>query len=256
MMGIAPQWTIERQSAKQSAAQRANAAKQGCPAINAAIAERYGHAVLEGPFAGTVISPMMMQDQIGPYLLGVYESELDSAWVRVLAGRYEQIIDIGAKFGYYAVGMARRYPDAEVHAFDTDPWARDVITEMAAVNATKNVHVGGFCTPAWMQANVKEHSFVFSDCEGYESVLFTPETVSTYRQSTLIIETHDCYVPGVTEQLRKVFAGTHELEIFGETSSHRASAVDLSFLSEPQRILATTEFRPPQIWYLLTPKPQ
>ena len=57
---------------------------------------------------------------------------------------FPQIVDVGAKFGYYAVGLARRYPAAAVVAYDVDWWARRACRRMAAANGVGNVDgVGG-----------------------------------------------------------------------------------------------------------------
>ncbi len=98
-------------------------AKLGGDRVVQKLIERFGSRVQEGPFAGMILTNITHAEQFGPYLLGVYESELDDAWQTVFRGSYVQIVDIGSKFGYYAVGLAKKYPDASVIAFDTDWWA-------------------------------------------------------------------------------------------------------------------------------------
>jgi hypothetical protein len=197
---------------------------------------------------------MTHAEQIGPYLLGVYESELDEAWAIVLTGSYSQIIDIGARFGYYAVGLARKYPAASVVAFDTDWWARKAVHEMAAANGTGNVEVKGFCHPGWLTRQVQEAAFIISDCEGYEATLFGPATIPKLRSATLLIETHDCVVPGVSDRLGDAFGGTHSVRVFENDAHKRAPTRALAFLSEPEQQLAIHEVRPPQSWLLCLPK--
>jgi hypothetical protein len=63
--------------------------------------EQFGNRVQEGPFAGLILTPMTAAEQLGPYLLGVYESEVEGAWNTVFLGSYTQVIDIGAWFGYF-----------------------------------------------------------------------------------------------------------------------------------------------------------
>jgi hypothetical protein len=210
---------------------------------------------MAGPFKDVTLTPMTHAEQIGPYLLGVYESELDDAWDTVCRGSYRQIIDIGAKFGFYAVGLARKYPQAEVIAFDTDWWARKAVREMAAANHMPNVKAEGFCTPGWLAKNTREGAFIISDCEGFEGVLFSDEVIAKLTTATLIVETHDCSVPGVSERLRKAFEKTHIVQTVGMEGSRRTPDVDLSFLaSDRERELASQEARPDQIWLLCLPK--
>ena len=229
-------------------------ASWGCGPITRKLAERFGSHVQDGPFAGLILTPMTHAEQIGPYLLGVYESELDGAWDIVLRGSYSQVIDIGAKFGYYAVGLARKYPDASVVAFDADWWARKAVREMAAANGTGNVAVKGFCSPAWLSRNTHDAALIISDCEGYEAVLFSRATIRRLRWATLVIETHDCFVPGVSAELRAAFAETHSVRVCGHPGARRGTTRPLDFLTEAERSLAVQEVRPPQHWLLCLPK--
>jgi hypothetical protein len=256
MFAVAPQWATGYFSARSRAHSHAVIASWGCGPLNDLLMKKFGNRVQEGPFAGMLMSPMTMKEQIGPYFLGVYESELDGAWEKVLAKSFSQVIDIGAKFGYYAVGLARRYPEAEVVAFDTDTWARDAVREMAAANGTKNVKVEGFCSAAWLAANTKPGAFIISDCEGYEDALFTPPVLERLKTATLIVETHDCFVPGVSERLKSAFATTHDVQIFDDRNGRRNTTRDLSFLTERQRELSVKEVRPPQEWLLCLPRAQ
>lgn len=254
LYAIAPQWTTVLMSARSRAHSHRVVANWGCGVINRKLVERFGSRVQEGPFAGMALSPMTHAEQIGPYLLGVYESELDPAWAIVFQKTYNQIIDVGAKFGYYAVGLAKRYPQASVVAFDTDWWARKAVAEMVAANATRNVEVKGFCTAEWLAQHTQDGAFIISDCEGYEGVLFGPDTIPRLGSTTFIIETHDCFVPGVSDQLKTAFEKTHTLQIFGHEAKRRGSTLPLDFLSKPEQQLAVQEVRPPQVWLLGTPK--
>jgi hypothetical protein len=254
LYAVAPRWTTALMSARARAHSHRVVASWGCGPLNRKLFERFGSGVQAGPFAGLTLTAMTRAEQIGPYLLGVYESELDEAWAIVFRGSYTQIIDIGAKFGYYAVGLAKRYPAAGVVAFDTDWWARDAVREMAAGNGVANVEVKGFCGPEWLGHHTQEAAFIISDCEGYEARLFGPDTLPALRTATLIIETHDCFVPGVSERLHSAFAATHVVRVYGHDASRRAPTHPLEFLSEQERSLAVQEVRPPQTWLLCLPK--
>jgi hypothetical protein len=252
---LAPAWTTALLSAKARAHSHRIVIEWGCVPVHEKLIKRFGTAVMAGPFKDVILTPMTHAEQIGPYLLGVYESELDDAWATVFRGNYRQIIDIGAKFGFYAVGLARKYPQAEVIAFDTDWWARKAVREMAEANQTPNVKVEGFCTPGWLAQNTREGAFIISDCEGFEGVLFSDEVIARLGTATLIVETHDCSVPGVCERLRKAFEKTHIVQTVGMEGSRRTPDVDLSFLaSDRERELASQEARPDQIWLLCLPK--
>ncbi len=251
---FAPQWTTALMSARARAHSHRVVASWGGGVVTRKLVEQLGSRVQEGPFAGLELSVMTHLEQIGPFLLGVYESELDNAWLRVFQGNYTQIIDVGSKFGYYAIGLAKRYPAAQVVALDTDWWARKATRQMAAVNGTDNVIVKGFCSPDWIAENTLDAAFIISDCEGYEAVLFDQRTVSKLRSATLIIETHDCFVPGVSEMLCRAFGDSHVVRRIGSEGDRRTFSRSLEFLTESQRRLAEHEVRPEQIWLLLLPR--
>jgi hypothetical protein len=251
---VAPRLATAMMSARARAHSHRVVADWGGGAVSRKLIARFGTRVQEGPFAGTVLTPMTHAEQIGPYLLGVYESELDPAWEILLRGTYRQIIDIGAKFGYYAVGLARRYPDAAVVAFDTDWWARKAVRQMAAANDTPNVEVSGQCDPEALVRTLRAPAFILSDCEGYEAVLFGPDVIQALASATLLIETHDSVVPGISEGLRAAFSGTHDVVEYGASAARRTTTRVLDFLSEAERQLALHEVRGRQRWLLCLPK--
>jgi hypothetical protein len=222
--------------------------------LNRLLLENLGNEVLEGPVAGLKLTPMTEKEHLGPYLLGVYESELDGAWQAIQSRTFTQIIDIGAKFGYYAVGLARKYPDARVIAFDTDWWAREAMQEMAQLNAVSNLEICGYCSPKSLLDVIIEPSFILSDCEGYEAILFNAEVISRMGSSVVLIETHDCFVPGVTAKLKDAFTSSHDVELFDEHRGRRKFSGNLDFLSPTEREIANHEVRPSQSWLLCLPK--
>jgi hypothetical protein len=250
---IAPRGTAALISARARAHSHRVVSGWGGRAVADKLLERFGDRVQEGPFAGLQLTRAACAEQVGPYLLGTYESELDEAWAVVFRGSYVQIVDIGAKFGYYAVGLARRYPDASVVAFDTDWWARKAVAGMAAANGTRNVEIKSFCSPEWLGSHLRPASLIVSDCEGYEAALFAPSVVASLRSVTLIIETHDQMVPGVTESLRRMFGDTHVVRAFGHGHVRRSTTRALDFLTDAERQLAVQEVRSPQIWLLCLP---
>lgn len=251
---IAPGWTTALLSARARAHSHCVVASWGCGTLNHKLFERFGNTVQDGPFAGLTLTAMTRAEQIGPYLLGVYESELDEAWAIIFRGSYSQIINVGAKFGYYGIGLAKRYPTAAVVAFDADWWARNAIREMVAANRAGNVEVHGFCGPEWLARHAKEAAFVFSDCEGYEAVLFGPDVTPKLRTATLLIETHDYFLPGICDRLRAAFGETHVVRVYDGDAGRRGPAHALDFLSESERRLTTREVRSPPRWLLCLPK--
>ena len=249
-----PQWASEFFAARSRAHSQRYLAELGCPAVNQALLERFGDEVVAGPFLGLKFSPMTRVEQIGPFLLGLYEAELFPTWERIFQNTYTQIIDIGSQFGFYAVSLARRYPQSRVVAFDTDPWARQATREMIAANGVANVEVLSYCDADWLAANLAPGTLIVSDCEGYENALFCTRPIANLAKATLVIETHDCFVPGTTDRLTARLAATHQMTTIRKASQPHEPPVDLSFLSDHQRGLASCEQRREQEWLYAEPK--
>jgi hypothetical protein len=190
-----------------------------------------------------------------PYLLGVYESELQSAWEVLLQGGYPQVLDIGAKFGFYAVGLANRLPQSKVFAFDTDSWARKAIAQMRTINGCDDrIVIEGLCDVHWLQRHLCAGALIVSDCEGYEGILFDPQVVPGLSLAVMVIETHDHEVAGVTQVLLERFDQSHHLLVVPSGSVDRVAPVDISFLSKAEKRLALSDVRPQQSWLVMIPK--
>lgn len=219
--------------------------------VNHLLYERLGDKVRSGPFAGLTLTPMTLSEQFGPFLLGVYERELFSAWRTVLNGSYDCIIDVGAKFGYYAIGLARRFPATPVMAYDIDPWARRAMREMRAANDAANVEIKSACTSSDLRSVASRPALIFSDCEGYEATLFTEDVITSLSHSVVFIETHDNFVPEVTASLKRRFATSHRLAVIESDAGMPDASLD--FLTEQQRSLASVEVRAENRWILCLP---
>lgn len=227
----------------------------GCSTIVRAIAERYGDRVLSGPFRSVRLPTASFLEHAAPYLLGVYESELHSVWEVLLQGEYPQVLDVGAKFGFYAVGLASRLPQTNVVAFDTDSWASKAIVEMRTINGCDGrLVIERLCDVHWLRRHLRAGALIVSDCEGYEGILFDPQVVPLLSQAVMVIETHDHEVAGVTQVLLERFGQSHLILVVPSGSVDRESPVDISFLSESEVGLALSDVRPQQSWLVMIPK--
>ncbi len=179
---------------------------------------RSGNRVYDGPFRGMVMPDFGHASMQLHMLLGAFEIELRGAIERLTAVRFRTILNIGAAGGYYAVGLARRYPDARVLAFETLEDQRERIGVTAAANGVADrVQVQGTCTIDGLRdalAVAVPPVLVVADIEGNELSLFDVATVARLSHATVIIETHDRQVPGTSEELRRRFAATHDVEAY------------------------------------------
>ena len=143
---VAPRTAIAVMAARSRAHSHVLIREWGLRALNERLVAELGRRVVSGPFRGLVLTDATLAEHIGPLLLGTYESELHPTWERVFEQRFDQVLDVGAKFGYYAAGLAIRYPDAESVTFDVDWWARRATREVARANGVEQrVRVEGFC---------------------------------------------------------------------------------------------------------------
>jgi hypothetical protein len=169
----------------------------------------WGGRIIDGPFVGLryARSGMVKFSQ----LLGTYERCLVPVVERVIEQRPRVIIDVGAAYGYYALGFARRCPNSRVIAYETDCTRLDLMRKYRRLNGLDNqVEARSECTAASLGEDLRQSpgAFVFMDAEGAEDQLLTPE-IRNIEQSEMLIELHEMFVPGVTGRLRRRFARTH-----------------------------------------------
>lgn len=221
-----------------------------------------GLVVLHGPFRGLCYPhATAFGSSLFPKLLGSYERELHLAIEALCRGRFERVIDVGCAEGYYAVGLARRLPEAAAWAFDTDPAALACCREMASLNGVGDrLTPGAECGPDDLAALCRNRPcLVVSDCEGFERHLFTPDSVAALERCHVLVETHDFVHAGVSRTLRRLFEPTHEIGIvYSLEDGEKARLYDyeeLRPLPEPERRILLAERRPEVMqWLVMNPR--
>lgn len=221
---------------------------------------RHGLTVQAGPFAGMKYprSAVGRAEQLVPKLLGSYESELHGAIDGLVGPDWEQVVDIGAGDGYYAVGLALRCPNATVRGWEMNPLPARVALELARANGVEaRVELGGECRLENLRALPELRSLVLSDCEGCEDDLLDPAAVPLLRRSAVVVEMHDALAPGVEARLVERFSGTHHVETIAMRTRHAGEHPQLDSvdrLSYIDQELLVTEFRThPVRWAVMTP---
>src|SRR5215218_9023943 len=119
--------------------------------ITRAYVASYGLTVRRGPFSGLRYPPADVANvtTLVPKLMGSYERELHVPMERLLEPRPSIVVNAGCADGYYAVGLARRLPEATVHAFDLEPRWRWICGRLARVNGvSERVVIGERLDPA------------------------------------------------------------------------------------------------------------
>jgi len=170
--------------------------------------------VASGPFEGMNYVTQAANSAFCPKILGTYEKELWPAIEEIVRGEYDQVIDIGAAEGYYAVGFALKIPNTRIIAFETDTHYHHLLRALARLNAVeKSLELRGHCFPNDLNHLLDEakKTVVMCDIEGAEMELMDPDAVPALRRCDLLIETHDFARPGVADFLRRSFQNTHSI---------------------------------------------
>jgi hypothetical protein len=222
---------------------------------------RQNPSVQKGRFTGMRYASIEATcSAILPKLLGTYEAELDAVFETLFTQIYDRIIDVGCAEGFYAVGLALRFPNCPVAAFDTDPKARELCSDNAVLNEVDGqVTIGGTIHAHELAALAQgQRNLIICDCEGYEDTLFPEEHAAAYAQSDLVIETHDFITPGIRERLVSRFRPTHQIRIIHSIDDLQKAR---TYLSDPVdhldievKEIAFAEGRPVIMeWLHLTP---
>jgi lipopolysaccharide biosynthesis glycosyltransferase len=222
--------------------------------LTAQLAAWAQNRVLRGPFEGMILPEQSSggDGNRASKLLGTYEADLFPALQDFVARAPERVINVGCAEGYYAVGLARLLPGAEVIALDRDPKAQSLCTATAAANGVA-VRVAGGCTPQGL-ANLLADAMrvlVVMDCEGAEAVLLDPVAVPRLAHADIVVETHDFLQRGLKEALAARFATTHEVTVIRQGARDPHAIDALAGLSEAERWLLVDEVRPETMYWLV-----
>jgi hypothetical protein len=229
--------------------------EEGLHRITAEFLRKYGARVNGGPFAGMLYIHRATGSVLTPKLVGSYESELHSILETLASRDYTRIIDIGCAEGYYAVGMARRFPEARVYAFDTDPFARNMCRRMAQLNdVSDRVEVRSGADFAVLGEVVGDRSLVICDCDGCEAYLLDPRECPCLLRADLLIELHDHFDATISPTLLANFATSHDIVTVDSVERDPKDWPVVGFLCEEDQHKALGEYRPPQRWFFMTPK--
>lgn len=180
--------------------------------VTAAIYRAARHTVVSGPFAGMVLSgdrPHL------PYILGTQELEIHECIVKLVALRFDKIVNVGAADGYYAVGMGVRCQSAAIEAFEADVSLHQKLLAAATTNGVAaRMKVLGRCSQSDLASAVSPGSLtlLIVDIEGGELDVLGAKSVEYLKDAFVLVETHDVLRPRCSETLSRLFSGTHAVE--------------------------------------------
>ncbi len=216
--------------------------------------------VLGGPFAGMRYFNRVVWGPIAPKWLGTYEMELHGVMAQVCSRRYDSVVDIGSAEGYYAVGLALKFPQAVVCARDVDYFARRDLRALARLNGVRNLVVGGRIGPAELGRYLVGTALVVCDIEGAELGLLDAAATPGLAGADILVECHwvGAVSPSeVARVIRERFSASHVAECIAAEPRRTAELAgrlpEVTGLTVEELANACSEARAPgQVWLWLS----
>lgn len=217
-----------------------------------AILRQSGNTVQSGPFKGMIYSERSAEGARAARLIGSYEASLAPVIEEVVTRGYGLVIDVGAAEGFYAVGLARRMPQAQVWARDANARAQVLCAQLAAANGVAaRVQIGGLMQHSDFAVCAAQPTLVICDIEGAEAELLDPALAPGLLAADILVEVHDCFQPGLSDRLSDRFRATHEVRKIGRVLDAACLPDWMQDLSDMDRLLALWEWRSgptPWLW--------
>ena len=145
-----------------------------------------------------------------------------------------------------------------VLAFDLNPKAQEVCAELAAKNGVSDrVTVSGLFKPEDFANYAGERVLVLCDIEGAERDLLDPAVASALTGMDLIVESHECLIPGITKLLIDRFSATHDITVVEDNGQRQLPQAPAWFnnLAHLDQLLAVWEWRSgPTPWLVMKAK--
>lgn len=212
--------------------------------------------VLQGPFKGMKYGGRASGSMLLPKILGAYEEPIHDWIFQILASnKYKRIIDVGCAEGFYAVGFARSIPTAQIIACDINENALALAKELSVMNGLNNLDFVGAVDHNFLNQYCDESTLLFCDVEGYELALLDPLKCKSLQKCEILVEVHDCFVPGIQKKLLDRFQSSHAIQVALDYPG-RLKNYSLDMLSKKERQTVLDERRPKGMsWLYMKPFP-
>lgn len=229
--------------------------KWRCLLVQDQFLQQHGTTVIGGPFAGMDFLTKSAEGCHIPKLLGCYEQPLHAFIEQAIGRAYRNVVNVGSAEGYYAVGMAIRMPSTEVFAYDQNRMAQEVCEDLARKNGVSSrVSVGKTFDRSDFSIFVGKKTLVVCDIEGAELELLDPTHSPALLGMDLIVESHECLIPGVTQALIERFKQSHAIELVRDAGLRTFNEMPDWFFALPHldQLIATWEWRSgPTPWLVM-----
>lgn len=209
--------------------------------------------VQQGPFKGLLYLTNSTGSVVLPKLIGTYKLELQPLIQNIGKKDYTQVIDIGAAEGYYAVGLAKKFPQHKIIAFEATAKGRHLIKKLASLNEVTNIQIEGICNIDNLKPLIDkpEKVFLLVDIEGAEVELLNPQKLSALKFHNLLVELHPQAHPDILGLFAERFSDTHKVQVITKTERTITDIEDpTSYLKQNFKVL-TNEYRGDQSWVYL-----
>lgn len=224
--------------------------------IGVALYGRGGATVRSGPFQGMTLHKTASEGNVAPKLLGCYEQELHQVSERCIETPYECVVNVGCGDGYYAVGLARRMPNAEIQAYDLHEGRRALCQSAAEENGVGGrVSVGAECSAEDLAALAGRRVLMVCDIEGGEREFLDPARIPALKDFDILVELHEVIDKTLPEEIISRFSDSHEIERFAHQARNPNAFDELEKISHLDQWLALWEGRQgPTPWAFLSAK--
>ena len=131
-------------------------------------------------------------------------------------------------------------------AFELNIKAHQICNALALKNGVSDrVIVGDLFKPEDFAMYANQRVLLVCDVEGAENELLNPEVSPALAGMDLIVESHECLMPGVTQTLIDRFKGTHQISLIQDNGQRQLKKMPNWFnnLSNLDQLLAVWEWR-------------
>ncbi len=226
--------------------------------IQNTLIEHEGTVINSGPFQGMNFLAESAEGCHIAKLLGTYEQPLHKHIEALVRQSYARVINVGCAEGYYATGLALRMKGSEIFAYDIDAKARVACAKLSVANqVSERVQVFGELVAEDLTSELLGEAIIFCDIEGAERELLDPSKAPALALADIVVESHECLVPGVTNILKDRFAATHDVVEVEDNGMREITNLPKWFqqLAHLDQLLATWEWRSgPTPWLVMTKK--
>jgi hypothetical protein len=226
--------------------------------IQNTLLQQTGTVVMQGALQGLDFLAQSAEGCHIAKLLGCYEQPLQPFVEQAIQKQYATVLNIGCAEGYYAVGMARRMPNTLVLAHDLNPKAQEICKALATKNKVNDrVRIGGLFKPTDFATYAGQRVLLMCDIEGAERELVDPVASPALQSMDIIVESHECLIPGITQLLIDRFKVSHQITVVQDDGQRHLDKPPQWFLNlaHLDQLLATWEWRSgPTPWLVMQPK--